>query len=566
MTRIQEWIDNPNPEAKRILLLSGDKGAGKSALAHTVSARYNDLRRLGSSIFVSSGNEAAETRLPLRFFPTMAQDLAALDMRYRRKLWEGINADRALRNALDPADQFNHFILAPFAGLVLAGPIVFVIDGVENCSDLGSLGQFLAVLADRVHELPSNVRLLLTTTPNSKVSEQFVNHPHAQIEHLDGPGVFSIPSDLLRFAKFRLSTSRRGDTFEPRDVDCLELVKRSHGSFQRMTSLCDSVCAGHSESDFLERFWTTVLRQAPEYSLVMHTLPEDGHYYRDLVRLFDPQDSILLACFRKIIGSLVIAYRPLSAFDLVQFEDRNSFEAEEIFACVRKMHPFLMNAMYHYAPLTPFYPSFFDFLQDPQRSRQFFVDAADYHHLLAHACLQVLNEQLRFNICRLTSCSVRNDAVLDLVDRIEQFISTELSYAAQFWIDHLCASSHTVSEETDTEVETLLQTRLFAWLEVLSLLGRVDYAINALDRVTCRSGIAVCLRLLLSRMPLMFYSFILRQRRLASYIPSKPKSRRAPCVSTPSPCDFGLPIKASIFGHIPNFLSMSYPLSRYEHG
>ncbi|EIM81233.1 uncharacterized protein STEHIDRAFT_162217 [Stereum hirsutum FP-91666 SS1] len=491
LTRLKEWVDGPDPKEKGVLILVGDKETGKSAIAHSISHHYHGLRRLGSSVFVDSAKEAAETRMPLRFFPTIAQDLATLDPQYRYKLWDAIKADRALRNALDPTDQLQSFILAPFIDLALAGPIILVIDGLENCDDKNSLGQFLAVLAARVSKLPSNFRILLTTRPDSQVLNRFTNHPNAQIEQLDGPDDFSVYSDLFEYAKSRLSIGRHAGSLEPRNVDCLDLAQSSRGSFLWMSLICDRICGDHSDTKLPERIRTAMLSCPSECSSTESTPPKDDLYLHALRRLFDPRDSTTMGQFRDVMGILLASYHPLSLSDLVEMRDRASSE-EDIIAVVTKMDSFLTNATDRRAPLVPFNLSFFEFLRDPHRSQHFFVDVADHHHhRLATRCIRVLSEQLQLNICHLASSYLRNDEVIDLPDRLYRFISPELLYASQFWIEHLCAIEGTMPEALVAEVELLLRTRLFFWLEVLSLIEAVDLAISGLTKILSWSHAAV---------------------------------------------------------------------------
>lgn len=433
--------------------------------------------------------------MPLRFFPTIAQDLATLDPQYRCTLWDAIKADRALRNAIDPTDQLESLIVAPCKDLILAGPIVLIIDGLENCDDINSLGRFLAVLAARVGELPANFRILLTTRPDSQVLHLFTNHPNAQIEQLHGTGVLSARSDLFIYAKSRLSIGRPTGSLEPRNVDCLDLVQSSQGSFLRMSLICDRICGDHSDSKLPERIRTVMLGYPPECPSTKSTPPKDNLYHRALCRLFDPRDA--MRQFRGVMGTVLASYHPLSLSDLVEIRDRTSSSEKDIIVVVTKMGSFLTNITDRHAPLVPFHLSFFEFLRDPQRSQHFFVDVADHHHILARGCIRILSEQLQFNKCHLASSYLRNDEIIDLPDRLHLFISPELLYACRYWIEHLCAIVGTLPEALIAEVELLLRTRVFFWLEVLSLIEAVDLANSELSKILSwsRAAVSVCLRL-----------------------------------------------------------------------
>ena len=81
---------------------------------------------------------------------------------------------------------------------------------------------------------------------------------------------------------------------------------------------------------------------------------------------------------------------------------------------------------------------------------------------------------LRFNIARLETSHCRNADILDLDARITRTILPHLSYGCRFWADHLGATAY----DTDIldEIKDFLHYRLLYWLEVLSLIKKVNMA------------------------------------------------------------------------------------------
>lgn len=180
LTDITRWVDDPSPDKKRILVLTGDAGVGKSAIAHTIAYRYHELGRLASSIFANSTDAASWDQLPDIIFPTVARDLADLDPHYRSRLWENIHSRRALRKTRDIVSQLETFILAPSKELDITGPIVIVIDGLRKHKS-ESLHHFLDVLAERAQDLPSNFRIVFTTRTSKSVLEHFDKNQSARV-------------------------------------------------------------------------------------------------------------------------------------------------------------------------------------------------------------------------------------------------------------------------------------------------------------------------------------------------------------------------------------------------
>ncbi|KAG8730009.1 POC1 centriolar protein A, partial [Ceratobasidium sp. 423] len=101
------------------------------------------------------------------------------------------------------------------------------------------------------------------------------------------------------------------------------------------------------------------------------------------------------------------------------------------------------------------------------RSGVFFYDKAAHNQLLAERCFQIMQAQLRFNICSIKPSFTPDDEILELEERITTNISEELFYSCRFWIDH--------SMRTDP-VNTLLplvhgflSQQLLFWMEVMNL-------------------------------------------------------------------------------------------------
>lgn len=180
LTDITRWVDDPSPDKKRLLVLTGDASTGKSTIAHTIAFRYHELGRLASSIFASSTSTVPWDQLPGIIFPTIARDLADLDPHYRSRLWDNIHSRRAVRKTRDVVTQFDNFILAPSKELDIAGPVVIIIDGLTDHKS-ESLHHFLEILAERAQDLPSNFRIILTTKTSKSVMAHFDKYQSARV-------------------------------------------------------------------------------------------------------------------------------------------------------------------------------------------------------------------------------------------------------------------------------------------------------------------------------------------------------------------------------------------------
>ena len=121
LEEITRWINSPdNDRVAPMYFLSGTAGSGKSAIAHTIAMRFDQLGRLGSSFCFNRSDHTQ--RRPDNLFSTISLDIADLDDQWKASLHRIIRGKRALRSTQAIRDQFKTFILEPAAALTTVGP------------------------------------------------------------------------------------------------------------------------------------------------------------------------------------------------------------------------------------------------------------------------------------------------------------------------------------------------------------------------------------------------------------------------------------------------------------
>ena len=95
-----------------------------------------------------------------------------------------------------------------------------------------------------------------------------------------------------------------------------------------------------------------------------------------------------------------------------------------------------------------------------------------------------MGEMLRRNICGLDDHAVLTE-VSDLSNRQKDHIGGTLEYACCFWTKHLLKIPSTGSniEEVQEVIDKFFTTCLLFWIEVLSLVGRLDVGVHALNDI-----------------------------------------------------------------------------------
>ncbi|ETW77090.1 hypothetical protein HETIRDRAFT_105708 [Heterobasidion irregulare TC 32-1] len=442
LDEITDWINAEG--APRILLLSGAAGTGKSAIAHTIAHRFNTMHRLGSSFFFVRGRK---DRGPDKLFPTVARDLADLDKGIRHALYDIVTANK-----------FDNLILKSVEKLTIAGPLVIVIDSLDECGDAKIRADLLQALANKTKALPTNFRILLTSRPEADVKSLFQADKHVIIKRMQELSS-STEADVSLYIHNRLSNLEvYGIENRCKGV----LVAKCEGLFQWASAACEFI-----------KGWGAGLTHKERYELIVQgktdeSWPLDHLYQTVLSYLFPPKNSAVMDRFRLVMSLVLTAFEPLSvkALNEILYAAKDGNPGFEVNVILEYMGS-LLSGVTGDDVVCPLHTSFRDFLLAPSHSNDFYIDTSDTHAEFTVASLSILKRQLSFNICRLESSYVANRDIYDLADRINRYIPAHLSYSCRFWADHLqttaanVASGHKVLQD----LEVVLTDKFLFWLE-----------------------------------------------------------------------------------------------------
>ena len=230
LDEIAAWINEE--DAPCVLLLSGATGTGKSAIAHTITRRFEGLNRLGSSFCFVRGEAGCS---PERLFAHIARDLADFDECIRCMLWRIVRNDMALRTMLNMGKQFNNFILKPFKELTLTGPLVIIVNALDESGDIQSRQELLQLLTEKTTDLPSNIHILLTSRPEGDIDCLFNSGTHILVKKMQDISMTLTEVDITAYIHNRLS----GPAYSANDdARRNKLVSKCKGLFQWASIAC----------------------------------------------------------------------------------------------------------------------------------------------------------------------------------------------------------------------------------------------------------------------------------------------------------------------------------------
>jgi len=182
-----------------------------------------------------------------------------------------------------------------------------------------------------------------------------------------------------------------------------------------------------------------------------------------------------------VVGAVLLVFNPLSVRALSDL-----LGVSGISTTLRSLHSLLLIPTSKDAPIQVFHKSFPDFLMDQRRctNHQFFVDSPVHHTEIFISCLNLMRERLKKNICGLDDHSILGE-VKDLASCRKDTIGDALEYACCFWTKHLLRipSNGQGIKEVQEAIDKFFTTSLPFWIEVLSLVGKLDIGIYALNDI-----------------------------------------------------------------------------------
>ncbi len=466
---IVNWANDPASE--RSLVLFGQAGTGKSSIAHEIARRFDKMHRLTSSfIFLRK-----EQPKPYHLFTTLARNLSDRFPSFKAALGSVVKDNSSLRaGTRDYGTLFESLILEPLKDLHIVGPILVLIDALDESGDVTRRNGLHEFLAKNLSRLPSNFRVLITSRPEDGVESAFFGAPSVSIKYMDDLELAAKTDDDILTLLLGLLPP---DAFKTYGV---ALAKKAEGLFQWAAVACGYILKppgsfGFSKKKCIEH----LLRLSADYH---RQDPLDELYKEVLEGYYIHQEARLL--FRSVVGQLITAFEPLSIHSLTTLRHHtpnNDDDHDSVAEMLRHLGSLLsnVNTTDQNLPIVPLHTSFRDFLTNKEKSGDFCVSLQDVHRQLAHSCLGLLLKDLKFNICNLESSYLANRDVKDLRSRVDKHIPPALLYSCRFWDDHL---EH-IDFETDlfVQLRTFFEKKFLFWLEALSLTSDVGLASPALS-------------------------------------------------------------------------------------
>lgn len=453
------WTTIRSPK-HRCLWITGRPGSGKTTIAATVAHRLKNKKALAAQFFVN--RTVSGTTNPNSIFPSLAIQLAEYDSAAAAIIHNVLQEEPGIADKIN-LRQADRLLLEPLRSLRQQS-VVVIIDALDELNDLSDVPK---IFADIAVELPSNVKIVITSRAERNVT---INFPRDSF-HIDLLTQDS-RSDVERFLKMRLESLAESLAWDgwPSPTQFCTLSQHADGLFHWAATACKWVyCCVESEGTAIK---DTVLDEVA--SLGMGDLDD---LYMAILRRVLGTNRCYIQYYHQVVGCLIVLREPLNIGSLREllgipaskFDVKNFFE---------RMRSILISGTGRINDNTvpQMHKTFFDFVTSC-RANPYQIDRQFHHALVAASAFRIMATELRFNIFDFPSSYFKNSD-LKPVRKLKHYLPRHLRYCCLSWENHIEQASLVSLTSRDkealvNEARRFMLDSLLYWLEVLSIAGIV---------------------------------------------------------------------------------------------
>jgi hypothetical protein len=480
LDEIATWMTDPS--SKLVYWLTGVAGTGKTTIAQSVAYKAADRKCLAATFFFSRTSGSADRRRAAAVIPTLAYQLANRHKMFRDRICSAISNDRDVGER-QVAMQAKTLLADALGGSrhVLPLPLVVVLDALDECDKENGRegGDLIPILLHSLEKLPFSVKIFVTSRPEPSIKNMFSRADihgltvglalHRDIEQS------IVREDIERYLRHefdKLILERSVPPPFPSDVDFRTLVDRAGNLFIYVRTIVMYVWSDVEDPiDQLADVLRADVGRASEQFAEL-----DALYTQILSKALDGvgRSAAAQRQLRDVLASLALVQENLPVAALAAVAGVEERQCKRILRCLSSV---LLYEHASHEPVRLIHPSFPDFLTREDRCRdvRYFISGAEYHSRLAVRCLQIMNADLRRDICDIWHPSLFNSDVPDLDQRLDSNASLQLRYACKYWHVH-AQSAGSFNPNLITALDVFCTKHLLHWLELLSLMNKVPAA------------------------------------------------------------------------------------------
>jgi len=481
---IREWVHSP--DGGSILWISGGAGTGKSSVAHSIAIFFDGLGRLGACFCFN--RDTAGLNSPKNLFGNLCYQLAHFDSDgpLKKSILAVIGRMGHIAGS-SLQTQAKKLIVDTTNATELLGPIVLVIDALDEAGTIQTRKPLLEAIAKEFRNFPPTIKVIVTSRdePDIRASLRGCSN-EKRIEETEKT-VEDIASYIQhRLVEIKQHSHLRPDWPGPEKLQ--ELYNRAGHLFIWASVACNFIEDGRDTARRLIQLLDATSGKGTTASPLSKL---DMLYTSILENAFPPRDG-RPADFHHVVGSIIALEVPLTSIELDsllgfgdEYEDNlsdlpggNVIHLSSSSVIIDSLRSILTvdstTQRGKDGAVRLLHPSLYDFLTGPSADN-FQIDITKQNEILAIRCLNVMNSQLEFDICKTGDPSLLNKEIEDLSGKIDQYVSGGLRYSCCSFACHIA----NVLDLNAMLVEALKEfvcEHLLHWMEIMSLLEEVSKA------------------------------------------------------------------------------------------
>ncbi|THU84653.1 WD40 repeat-like protein [Dendrothele bispora CBS 962.96] len=472
--------------SKKVYWVVGMAGTGKSTILHTLCHNLDDKHLLGGSFFCSrASDDASNARL---IIPSIAHSLASTSPSIKSQIVAVLKDEPKLaeRTYIDLRKQFQKLIHDPMRTSLeqsITKYKIIVIDALDECTELEQVSALIRVILDFANRIP--LKFVIASRDegpirkafrlSSDIRDDFVLH-EVEKDVVEGDITIYLHRELEVIHNRERDDDETSDSWPPKD-QLSTLVDHSSTLFIYAATAVRYISdGGYSYKSRLQILSTQVSVSETRFGSSLDDLY--GGILKEACKSCDKGE---ISHMRDLVSIVVFLQNPLSLKAITSLSNINSHEYLSRLASV--IHIPINNALD--AVVTPFHASFPDFLINitrcsHQRCPSFgALIPSEGHEMLALRCLQLMNTELKYNICDAPKEQTISHRGTTNSSYETQKISAALGYSCVYWAFHL-SKVQKLGSDLVNALDDFLNKHLLHWMECLSLLNKLETGVKSL--------------------------------------------------------------------------------------
>ncbi|KAF7982529.1 hypothetical protein HWV62_28150 [Athelia sp. TMB] len=433
LQKIDRWARSVEASYCNIFWIKGLAGSGKSAIAHTIAQMLYSDGFLASSFFFNLDIKSRNTIQML--FTTIARDIASRYPDIAADITAVLENELSLASA-SPSRQFEALIAGPLRRHHLQGPVVVVIDALDESSSNGADAALLELLSREFADLPPYFRVLITSRPTSDIERIFSNKYHIISQKIDIDS-----ADNWQDITFYVHAQLRNEALRlkmgplwPDEALIRDLITRAGGLFIWIATIFSYLRSAYNPKAKLSALLSnSIPRGLPDVNEKM-----DALYTAILDSCGAWSDADFLRDYHLIMGAIMGAKRPLSLVALRALCDDIGELSPNLL--LERFGSVLVGLHDENEPIRIVHLSFREFITDRASenpgTQKYSISEKKHSRRLAALCLNTMARELpdRYIVGAGYLDQTHDD--MPGIPRLEG-VSEQLLYGCESWTDHV---------------------------------------------------------------------------------------------------------------------------------